>query len=104
MDENDDMPMKVATFRFGTIADFVTGAKLAYGEKERILAVRRAELDAVKDRGRLSHESRTRNRICRLLAELFEPLDEELALAHVAARRLKKPEAALAELDQIAVR
>lgn len=38
MDEKDDMPMKVATFRFGTIADFVTGAKLAYGEKERLLA------------------------------------------------------------------
>jgi transposase InsO family protein len=38
LDEKDDLPMKVATFRFGTIADFVTGAKLAYGEKERLLA------------------------------------------------------------------
>jgi hypothetical protein len=71
-------------------------------EKEQILKVRRAELDAIKDRGRIAYESRTRNRICRILAEMFEPLDEELELARAAARRLKKPEAALAELDQIA--
>ena len=73
-------------------------------EKEQILKVRRSELDAVKDRGRLGYESRTRNRICRILAEMFEPLDEELALAREAAQHLKKPEAALAELDQIAAR
>lgn len=30
--------MRVATFRFGVIAEFVTGTKLAYGEKERLLA------------------------------------------------------------------
>lgn len=29
--------MKVATFRFGVIADFVTGVRLGYGEKERLL-------------------------------------------------------------------
>jgi hypothetical protein len=71
-------------------------------EKEQILKVRRIELDAVKDRGRFAYESRTRNRICRILAEMFEPFDEELEQARSAARRLKKPEAALAELDQIA--
>lgn len=32
------MGMKIATFRFGVIADFVTGARLQYGEKERLLA------------------------------------------------------------------
>jgi transposase InsO family protein len=33
----DDLDMKTATFRFGIIADFVTGARLARGEKERLL-------------------------------------------------------------------
>ena len=37
MDEKNDVPMKVATFRFGVIADFVTGVRLGYGEKERLL-------------------------------------------------------------------
>lgn len=71
------------------------------GEKEMILKVRRMELDAVKDHGRLSYESRTRNRICRLMKELGQPLGEELALAREAAGRLKKPETALAELDAL---
>jgi len=30
--------MKIATFRFGMIAEFVTGVRLGYGEKERLLA------------------------------------------------------------------
>jgi transposase InsO family protein len=36
--EDGDLAMKVATFRFGIIADFVTGRRLGYGEKERLLA------------------------------------------------------------------
>ena len=35
--EHSDLAMKVATFRFGIIADFVTGVRLGYGEKERLL-------------------------------------------------------------------
>jgi transposase InsO family protein len=38
MTENKDLPMKVATFRFGIISEFVTGVRLKYGEKERLLA------------------------------------------------------------------
>ena len=34
---SDDLAMQVATFRFGVIADFVTGVKLSYGERQRIL-------------------------------------------------------------------
>jgi len=34
--------MKVATFRFGVIGDFVTGTRLAYGEKERLLTEKAA--------------------------------------------------------------
>jgi hypothetical protein len=37
LNEKDDLPMRVATFRFGVIADFVTGTRFAYGEKERLL-------------------------------------------------------------------
>jgi len=36
MDE-DRGRMEIATFRFGVIADFVTGTRLDYGEKERLL-------------------------------------------------------------------
>lgn len=40
--EKEDAAMKVATFRFGVIADFVTGVRLAYGEKERLLVEKSA--------------------------------------------------------------
>lgn len=33
----EDLATKVATFRFGVIADFVTGVRLGYGERERLL-------------------------------------------------------------------
>lgn len=36
MDENEQK-LKIATFRFGIISEFVTGVKLAYGEKEKLL-------------------------------------------------------------------
>jgi len=36
MDDNKQK-LKVATFRFGIISEFVTGVKLAYGEKEKLL-------------------------------------------------------------------
>lgn len=36
MDEND-RNMEIATFRFGIISDFVVGARLNYGEKERLV-------------------------------------------------------------------
>ena len=38
MRDDTDLAMKIATFRFGVIADFVTGVRLEYGEKERRLA------------------------------------------------------------------
>jgi putative transposase len=39
---SEDLAMTVATFRFGVIADFVTGARLAYGERERLLGEKTA--------------------------------------------------------------
>ena len=38
MKKEEDLGERVATFRFGIIADFVTGTRLGYGEKERLLA------------------------------------------------------------------
>lgn len=34
---DDDKKLKIATFRFGLISEFVTGVRLNYGEKERLL-------------------------------------------------------------------
>lgn len=38
MTVDKELAMKVATFRFGIISEFVTGVRLKYGEKERLLA------------------------------------------------------------------
>lgn len=35
--EDDDKKLKIATFRFGLISEFVTGVRLHYGEKEALL-------------------------------------------------------------------
>ena len=38
MDQNkqNEKNLKIATFRFGLISEFVTGVRLQYGEKERL--------------------------------------------------------------------
>jgi transposase InsO family protein len=36
-DDSEDKKMAIATFRFGVIADFVTGVRLEYGEKEKLI-------------------------------------------------------------------
>jgi transposase InsO family protein len=42
--EEKDKKMKVATFRFGVIADFVNGTRLDYGEKEKLLDAKVAKV------------------------------------------------------------
>lgn len=42
--EERDKKLKIATFRFGIISDFVNGARLDYGDKERLLEVKTAKL------------------------------------------------------------
>lgn len=42
--EDKDRKLKVATFRFGIISDFVNGSKLDYGEKERLLELKTGKL------------------------------------------------------------
>jgi len=35
--DDDEQKLKLATFRFGLISEFVTGVRLAYGEKEKLI-------------------------------------------------------------------
>ena len=42
--EEKDKKLKVATFKFGVIADFVNGSRLDYGEKERLLVEKVSKL------------------------------------------------------------
>jgi transposase InsO family protein len=37
LNNDDDKKLKIATFRFGLISEFVTGVRLGYGEKEKLL-------------------------------------------------------------------
>ena len=56
LNDKNDLPMKVATFRFGVIADFVTGTRLGYGDKERLLTEKALRLYEVpgSERSRVS--------------------------------------------------
>jgi hypothetical protein len=71
------------------------------GEPARALQARRRELRAIAGMGRLAYEARCRARICRLLAQLGEPLTDDLAAARAAAGKLRDPQPHLEELGQI---
>lgn len=45
--EDKDKKLKIATFRFGMIADFVNGSRLDYGEKERLLSDKVAKVHEI---------------------------------------------------------
>jgi len=72
------------------------------GEWDKILRVRRLELQDLINTGLLDAECRCRVRICHLLAKLGQPLADELAQARRATESLKKPQRYLAELDALA--
>jgi hypothetical protein len=72
------------------------------GQPERALKVRRGELRTIAGMGRSAYESRCRHRVCALLARLGEPLDDDLAAAREAARKLKQPGPSLDQLDRLA--
>jgi hypothetical protein len=68
---------------------------------EEELAARNHELKLLVHKGRWAAECRCRIARCRLLEQLGRPLSEELAAAREVARRLRRPAAALAELDRL---
>jgi hypothetical protein len=65
------------------------------------VAARDHELGLLVDKGRWAAECRCRIARCRLLERLGRPLAEEVAAAREVARRLRRPAAALAELERI---
>jgi transposase InsO family protein len=56
---DEDRKLKIATFRFGLISEFVTGVKLVYGEKERLLKEKASRSYDIpfSDRGIISRSS-----------------------------------------------
>jgi hypothetical protein len=81
-------------------------ARCAYhslaGELPRALSVRQSELATVLDRGRFHRECKIRIELCRLLAEVGQPLEAELAAARTVVGQLRRTEPYLAELARIA--
>jgi hypothetical protein len=70
-------------------------------EPAKALQARQAELKEIAGMGRFAYETRCRLRVCRLRAQLGEPLADDLAAARESARKLRHPEACLEELDRI---
>ena len=54
-----EQKLKIATFRFGIIADFVNGAQLAYGEREKLLCQKSSKSYAIpfSDRKKITRSS-----------------------------------------------
>jgi hypothetical protein len=72
------------------------------GEPAKALQARRRELAAIAGKGRLAYEARCRTAVCRLLAQMGEPLADDLAAAREAARQVRDPRKYLDELEEIA--
>jgi hypothetical protein len=72
------------------------------GDLDRAVAVRDAELRTIADKGRLLYECRVRLKRCVLLARLGRLRPDDLAAAREAARKLRRPEKYLAQLDELA--
>jgi hypothetical protein len=72
------------------------------GDLDRALAVRDAELKAITDKGRLLYECRVRLKRCVLLARLGRLREPDLVAAREAARKLRRPENYLAQVDRLA--
>ena len=81
--------------------DAVCGFLEKEGDVEGQLPVRDRELATLWDKGRFDAESLCRLKRCRLLARLGRPLEEEMAAAREAARKLRIPAPRLVELDRI---
>jgi hypothetical protein len=71
------------------------------GELAEALAARQRELVLLAGKGRWAAECRCRVRLCRLLAQMGQPLAEALEQARESARRLRLPQAAVAELEAL---
>src|SRR5262249_47632327 len=68
---------------------------------ERVLEIRRHELERITGKGRTIYEVRTWLRICQLLGQLGQPFDAEAEGARAAAVRLRNPARYLPMLERI---
>jgi hypothetical protein len=71
------------------------------GDLPRALRVRDRELESIVERGRLAYECRVRIKRCRLLAQMGQLQEADLAVARASAGKLRLPERFLAEIGQI---
>jgi hypothetical protein len=71
------------------------------GDLPRALRVRDRELESILDRGRLAYECRVRIKRCRLLSQLGQLQEADLAAARAAAGKLRLPEKHLTEIEQV---
>jgi hypothetical protein len=74
----------------------------AGGDPARALRMRDRELEILKETGQLAYECRVRVERCRLLAQSGQLGEEDRAAAREAARKLKRPEKWLREIEAIA--
>jgi hypothetical protein len=81
--------------------DALCAYHLAGEDAGKALASRERELALIAGSGMRQREAHCRLERCRLLARLGLPLQEALEEAGSAARQLRRPEALLAELEQI---
>ena len=71
------------------------------GDLEKALQVRDRELTVIVDRGRFAYECEVHLKRAALLAKMGRLRVEDLDAARQAAMKLRKPEKALAEIDQL---
>jgi hypothetical protein len=72
------------------------------GDLPRAFRVRDRELELIVDRGRLAYECRVRLKRCRLLAQLGQLQEADLAAARLSAAKLRLPEKHFAAIEQLA--
>jgi hypothetical protein len=71
------------------------------GQLEGALEVREAELNSLKDRGRVSYECECLIKRCWLLRRLGRLREEDVARTRAAAGRLRQPASAQARIDRV---
>jgi hypothetical protein len=74
------------------------------GEPGAALTVRDQELKVIGGKGRLTHETRSRLKRCRLLARMGLPMVDDLRAVGEVAAKLRHPEKYTAEIDRLAGR
>ncbi len=81
--------------------DALCAFHLRLNEPARALELRQQQLLELVNTGQLATECQCRLEICRLLAQLGQPITQAIAETRTAAQRLKNPERILSHLDAL---